>query len=207
MAESKDKKLIYIAILLGLFAFILNFAYVSSLKKKYTNEYVVARRDIQYGKTVTEDDLETITVPSSVHSLMQQRYLVKSRFPSPEKGRIAQRDILRGEFISNDALGLGTLDLEPASLGPDETFVSITVDEKSSIGYRLFRGCRIDIYDANAGLVLSNAEVAAVGAETDRSRSSGTTSYRSITLRVKTDEAKDILRAGDVFKITLKRTE
>jgi len=215
MISGKDKKLLYVAILMGFLALILNFAYVKHVQTEASGgarKYIVARHDIASGEEINDNDLVEVSVRDDYSGYLRSTYLSLSEF-STIKGKTAQWDIAKGEFILKEALGVGTLDIVKEDLPLNERLYSIRVGEEASQGYRLARGDRIDIYqvisDKEPTLVLTDVPIAGVGAQMQRSRSGELSSYSIITLRLTQGQLEHLLRfvsQGD-FEMALRGTK
>ncbi|MGA9116038.1 MAG: RcpC/CpaB family pilus assembly protein [Bacteroidota bacterium] len=204
-----EKRLLYLAVLLGTAAFLLNWVALSINSTKDQVVLLSARQAIRYGQAVGLEDFEEVTI--SAQSGLSRDYVRKSGFSSKE-GQRAQKDMARGELLSAAALGERAMDFDPRDLREGERLVAINVGEESSLGYRLHMGDRIDIYPYvimtdDAKPLLENVEVVTVGSET-RSRSAGGGSYSIITLRLSETDAVQILKAqsssSSRFRITLR---
>jgi len=213
---SKSKKLLYYAILAGFLAAVIHVSIIISAKGKYTNtkEYVVAAQNYVAGEPINK--VEVIKVSGEVDAKISNRYLTKNEFNNDYKGQAAKWEIYRNEFVSKEALGAEFFSLDMSKLGPNQRYISISVDEESSIGYRLTPGDSIDIYSICTDSVKlisprnAGAEIAAVGSESRRSRSDPQTTYRTIVLKVNEYQAKNYLdeqvSSGGIFKIALRKS-
>jgi len=210
MAIAKERRLLYVAIILGFLAILMNIAYIKNKNdelKGGTEEYVVANRDISSGELVTDADLQKVLISANFKPYIRASYLSLSDLKKL-KQRAAAWDIYEGEFILKEALGEGTLSMAKKDLSEGQGLYSLPVDEENSIGYRLIRGDLIDIYQLSgdrATLVLPKAYVAEVGVQLQRSGAGTESRYGIVLLRLSPSEWDEILQAeargGHGFRI------
>ncbi len=161
-----EKRLLYLAILLGILAFLFHFIALRVSSTKNQVAFVAAARQIRYGEVIQREDLDTVIVMASKG--LSRTYLRLRDFMS-KKQTIAQRTISKGELLSEATLGERAFDFDLKTLGPDERLVAVPVDDESSVGYRIHIGDRIDIYPnvlgQNPEPLLTAVEVVALGSE------------------------------------------
>jgi pilus assembly protein CpaB len=164
-----------LAIVLGLVAAIMvrnTIAHRSNTSPVNSNTVavVVARTDIDPGRSLTKDDLVVAKVPAEVapgHVFSDPNQLV---------GRVVISPLAKGQTVMETLLAsVGSGSGLQALIPPGMRAYTIQVDEFSSVGGMLEPGCRVDLlstmndpktHEAMCRTVLQNVKITAIGRNT-----------------------------------------
>lgn len=167
---------------------------------------VIAARSIEAGTLLTADDLEVVHWPQSVNLPGGLQSTAEAVDLRSSVAMMAGQPLLSHQLRTREQVG------PAAVIPPGMRLITISVNERTSIGYRLRQGDRVDIISViqrsdglTSELVLQGIEVYALGEEL-QARSTTNSEPKTVTLLVTPEEALmiSLLAEEKAIRITLR---
>lgn len=209
--DRTGKRLLLLAIIfalfvgLGVYRFFSNMEHMATVQ--YTDEVVVAVKDIPARTTVTLDMVRVERLPSGTRHPNATSQLTQVL------GKITTQPIIAGEQVL-----LGRLNANAQQSGlsfqltPGFRAVSVGINQRIAVAYQVRPGDFVDVVvsyeqpthnkDSQSVIMLQNIQVLAIGAEL-KSGTPAPQGAETITLAVKPEQAERLIWAEDHGKIRL----